>query len=934
MSTNRLLIIDGNSIMNRAFYGTMNSKKMMSADGTYTNAIYGFLAILFRELEDLQPDYIAVAFDLKAPTHRHKMYAEYKGTRHAMPEELAQQMPIIKDVLRDMNITIIEKEGYEADDILGTISKKAEDEGHLVTILSGDRDTFQLTTKNVTVRMPRTKMGKSEVDDYDSKKIKEEYGVEPLQLIDVKGLMGDASDNIPGVPGVGEKTALKLIAEYKNIENLYEKIEKNEATNIKGVLKEKLESNKELAELSKTLGTILKEAPLDITIEDLKVKQWNKEAVVNRFKELKFNRFLERFNLLGATDSNNKEKKLEDLFKIENLNLENSADLEKLNEELSYVKTSGKFIYYIEKEQDKKTKKSSDERAKSLAFYNKDENKVIYIKSMFNGSSNELQTDLAEIFADENIAKVSYKIKSDLVMFKNLNYQYKNVKYDAEIAGYNLNPTDKNTIEYLAEKYLEISINEYMESKIASSEEKETGTQINLFDISKNVETEEEDKRLEEEKTIARRNSLICYSIFKLEDITLKKLEEVGGLTLFNNIEMPLVSVLADMQVNGMLVDENELKSFGVILKEQLNDLTQEIYNLAGEEFNINSHQQLGKILFEKLGLPVYRKTKNGYTTDVDVLEKLRDKHPIIEKILDYRTLTKLNSTYVEGLLPYIDENTHKIHSSFHQTITATGRISSTDPNLQNIPTRAELGKQIRKAFKPAEGNVYIDADYSQVELRVLAHISKDENMIYAFNHGEDIHKQAASKVLNIPIEEVTKEQRSSAKAVNFGIVYGISDFGLANQLGVSNKQAKEYIEQYLEKYSGIKNFMDDIVESAKEKGYVETLFGRRRYIPEIKSSNYVVRQFGSRAAMNTPIQGTAADIMKIAMINVYKALKESKINAKIVLQIHDELLLEVKEEDKEEAKKILKENMENAMQLSVPLEVEISEGKSWYDVK
>lgn len=479
----------------------------------------------------------------------------------------------------------------------------------------------------------------------------------------------------------------------------------------------------------------------------------------------------------------------------------------------------------------------------------------------------------------------------------------------------------------MSRKYLNIDINEYIENEFDGKVEEKKNSQINLFDnmMQKNDDTEKREKY---------HNSLICYCIAKLEEVTTKKLEEVGATALFCNIEMPLVPILAEMQFNGMLVDKKELSNFGNVLKEQVNLLTKEIYELSGEEFNINSHQQLGKILFEKLKLPVYKKTKNGYTTDVDVLEKLKGQHPVIEKILEYRTLTKLNSTYVEGLIPYINEKTNKIHSSFHQTITATGRISSTEPNLQNIPTRAELGKQIRKAFKPAEGNVYIDADYSQIELRVLAHISQDENMIHAFNNGEDIHKQAASKVFNIPIEQVTKEQRSSAKAVNFGIVYGISDFGLANQIGVSNKEAKEYINQYLKKYSGIKHFMDDIVESAKEKGYVETLFGRRRYVPEIKSSNYMVRQFGSRVAMNTPIQGTAADIMKIAMINVNKALNEKNINGKIVLQIHDELLLEVSKEDKEQAKQILKNSMENAMKLSVPLEVEISEGDSWYEVK
>lgn len=914
MSSNRLLIIDGNSIMNRAFYGIMNSKALMSANGTYTNAIYGFLTILFKELDDLKPEYIAIAFDLKAPTLRHKMYKEYKGTRHAMPEELAQQMPLIKEILRDMNITIIEKEGYEADDVLGTISKNAEKEGHLVTILSGDRDTFQLASDKVTIRIPRTRAGKTETEDYDEEKIKEEYGIEPIELIQVKGLMGDTSDNIPGVPGVGEKTALKLIKEFKNIDNLYEKLESGEANSIKGALKGKLETNKELAMMSRTLGTILRDAPLDVEIDDLKVKEWNKEAVTNRFKELQFNRFIERFNLNGI-QTVNEEKHIEDLYEIKEIKNEELSEL------LKDIKEDKKFIYYLEKEKIENEECIIKERFKRLSFYK--DNKVYYIRDF--ELKDKIKYFIKEIFESEEIEKVSYKVKSDYIIFKENNIEYNNIKYDAEVAGYNLNPTDKNTLEELSRKYLDIDIDEYLEKECG---EENNSNQINLFDDLENNNNENKEKR---DKI---KNCLICYCIAKLEEVTINKLEEAGAIKLFNEIEMPLVCVLAKMQYNGMEVNENELISFGNELKEELERLTNEIHELTGEDFNINSPKQLGIVLFEKLKLPVYKKTKTGYTTNEEILEKLRNEHPVIEKILEYRSLTKLNSTYVEGLIPYINKKTNRIHSSFHQTITATGRISSTEPNLQNIPTRVELGKQIRKAFKPAEGKVYIDADYSQIELRVLAHISQDENMINAFRNGEDIHKQAASKVFNIPIEEVTKEQRSSAKAVNFGIVYGISDYGLANQIGVSNKQAKTYISQYLEKYNGIKKFMDDIVEEAKEKGYVETLFGRRRYIPEIKSSNYMVRQFGNRIAMNTPIQGTAADIMKIAMINVDNTLKNENINGKIILQVHDELLLEVDNKDKEKAKRILKECMENAMKLLVPLEVEISEGNSWYELK
>ncbi len=910
MSSNRLLIIDGNSIMNRAFYGIMSSKMLTTPEGMYTNAIYGFLAILFKELEDLKPEYIAVAFDLKAPTHRHKMFEGYKATRHGMPEELAEQMPVIKEILRDMNITIIEKEGFEADDILGTMSKNAEDAGINTTILSGDRDTFQLASDRITIRIPRTKAGKTEEDDYDKEKIKETYGVEPKQLIQVKGLMGDTSDNIPGVPGVGEKTALKLIQEYGSINKLYEALESGNST-VKGALKEKLTNNKELAYMSETLGRILLDAPLDITIDELKIQPWDNEKVTKKFKELRFNRFLYRFKLNEL--SKPQSKKIDELFNIREINQENE-----IAEIIKSIKEKKEIIYHLELEKINENR-IIDKKIKSISIYNNESNEATYI---YNIEEKKFIENFKTIFEDENIKKIGYDLGIDYVILKELGIEPQNIFFDAKIAEYDLNPTSKGTLQEISIKYLDIDINEYLEAKTGKKDEE--NKQINLFDT---VKEKTEDKNKYEE-------TIIVYVIGKLLEIMIKKLEETESLSLFTEIEMPLVPILGSMQYEGMYVDKGALKDFGEELKQQISTLTDEIYELAGEEFNINSHQQLGNILFEKLNLPSKKKTKSGYSTDVDVLEKIRNEHPIVEKVLEYRTLTKLNSTYVEGLLQYINPITEKIHSYFHQTITATGRISSTEPNLQNIPTRAELGKNIRKAFKPKDGNIYIDADYSQIELRVLAHISQDENMLAAFKNGEDIHKQAASKVLNIPIEEVTKEQRSSAKAVNFGIVYGISDFGLANQLGVSNKQAKEYITQYLEKYSGIKHFMDDIVESAKNKGYVETLFHRRRYVPELKSNNYMVRQFGSRVAMNTPIQGTAADIMKLAMKNVYKELKKSKLDAKLILQIHDELLIEVKMEDKEKAKEILKKSMVEAAKLSIPLEVEVSEGTNWYEVK
>ncbi len=912
----RLIVVDGNSIMNRAFYGIMGSKMLMTKDGTYTNAVYGFLAIIFKVIDELQPDYIAVAFDLKAPTARHKMYDGYKANRKGMPNELAEQMPIIKDILKCMNITIIEKEGYEADDVLGTLARIGEQQGLEVTILSGDRDTFQLATDKVTIRIPRTKAGKTEVDNFDRNKVLEIYGVEPKQLIEVKGLQGDASDNIPGVPGVGEKTALNLIKEYSSIEDLYKSIENGTAT-VKGKLKENLINNKDLAELSKFLGTINVEVPINEKIEELKVKEWNNEEVLNIFKELNFNRFIDRFNLNNFQEK----KQTKNLFEIKDIDTNNKEEMSNI---ISIIQKQGKLIYYFGKKIDKNSNNIVKKQINSINILNKENEEVYYIK--IKDFANFLET-FKSVFESEKIEKYGFSISEDYVLLMENNVHLSKIIYDAEIAGYVLNPTNKPTMQNLASEYLNIDIDELILNN-SGIEEKNENKQINLFDTLSNSNEEHEhdcDKF---------KNALYAYCIGNLSNITLEKLKEINSIDLFNNIEMPLVEVLSQMQVNGMYVDKNELIQIGNKLKEKLDILTSEIHELAGENFNINSTQQLGKILFEKLKLPIIKKTKTGYSTDVDILEKLKNEHPIIEKILEYRSLMKLNSTYVEGLLPYINKKTNRIHSFFHQTITATGRISSTEPNLQNIPTRIELGKQLRKVFKPREGYIYIDADYSQVELRVLAHISKDENMMQAFLHDEDVHKQAASKVLGIPIEEVTKEQRSSAKAVNFGIVYGISDFGLSEQLGISRKEAKNYIEQYLEKYSGIQKFMNDIVEEAKEKGYVETLFHRRRYIPELKSNNYMVRQFGARAAMNTPIQGTAADIMKIAMITTYKKLKEMNLDAQIVLQVHDELILECNINQKDIVAKLLKESMENAIKMDVPLKVETSEAINWYEAK
>ena len=912
----KLVLIDGNSIMNRAFYGIMGSKALTTKDGKYTNAIYGFLAILFKLLEDEKPEYIAVSFDLKAPTERHKLYEGYKANRHGMPNELAEQMPIIKEVLKAMNIDIVEKEGYEGDDIIGTLSRYGEKKGLEVIILSGDRDTFQLATDNVKIHIPRTKAGKTETEIFDRNKVKEVYGIEPKQLIEVKGLQGDTSDNIPGVPGIGEKTALSLIQKYETIDNLYKKLEAGEA-DLKGKQKEKIEENKELAYLSRTLGEINTNVPIDDTLEELKTEEWDKQKVLEIFKELNFKRYIERFNLLEEVGGQKSENgKIEDLYKVEDKSIDEVKDI--LNEHKE-------MIFYLDTDKSDNQEKIIKEKITGIGVFNSKANEAYYISLKNDVEIQEFKT----IFESKEISKIGIDLGRIYILLKQEGINLSGIKFDIAIAAYILNPTNnKLKIEDLAEQYLEIEVNEVLGENADSNKQE----QINLFDeLNKSNDIE---KSSEENKKEEKRYTFYAYLIYKLQEITTKQLEEINALSLFNNIDMPTVEVLADMQWNGMYADEEELNKFGDKLKEQLEIKTKMIYEMAGEEFNINSTKQLGEILFEKMKLPVVKKTKSGYSTDVDVLEKLKSEDPIIQEILDYRQLMKLNSTYVEGLKPYINPKTKRIHSFFHQTITATGRISSTEPNLQNIPTRFELGKQVRKIFKPEQGKVYIDADYSQIELRVLAHMSEDKHMVQAFKEGQDIHKQAASKVFKTPIDEVTKEQRSNAKAVNFGIVYGISDFGLGEQLGISRKQAKKYIDEYLTEYEGIKNFMENMTEKAKETGYVETLFNRRRYIPELKSNNYMVRQFGARAAMNTPIQGTAADIMKIAMINVHKEIIERKLKAKIVLQVHDEMMIEAQIEEAEEVKEIVKEQMESAITLKVPLIADVSEADNWYECK
>ena len=760
-----------------------------------------------------------------------------------------------------------------------------------MTILTGDRDSFQLIDEHIKVRIPHTVQGKTETEDYTVEKVIEKYGLSPKSLIEVKGLAGDSSDNIPGIPGVGEKTAINLIKDYKDIEGIYKHID-----NLKGKLKEKIKQNEEMAYLSRTLGTIDTKVPIDKKVDNMKVTKWDNEKVADLFTKLKFNRFIERFGL---------EK--ESMNKTQEINIEGQEITEEQFEKYKQeVKKCKKIFYYIITEAENGTG-ILNTTIDGITLYSEEANTAYLLKDI---------QKLKNIFEDAEILKIGYKQKQDYILLKQIGINPNNLMFDIEIAGYLLNSNiTKYTIEYLSEEYLNIDVATYL--KKDEPQEK----QLTLFETP-------------EDKKPSKKNYVYTYLINKLYYILTDKMKQTCTLDLFNKIEMPLLEVLADMQYQGIYVDKDKLLDFGNELKNRIEELTKEIYDLAGEEFNINSPKQLGEILFEKLKLPMGKKNKKGYSTGVEILEKLKFTHPIIERLLEYRQIGKLNSTYVEGLMPYINKTTKKIHSSFHQTVTATGRISSTEPNLQNIPTRNELGKNLRKVFKPEEGNIFIDADYSQIELRVLAHISNDEHMIQAFNNDEDIHTQVASKVFNIPMEEVTKEQRTKAKAVNFGIVYGISDFGLSEQLKIPRKEAKQYIEQYLKKYQGIKKFMETIVEIAKKEGYVETLFHRRRYIPEINSNNYMVRQFGSRIAMNTPIQGTAADIMKLAMINIYNELNKQNLKSKIILQVHDELLIEAIPEEKEKVDQILKQKMENVITLKVPLKIDIEEGKNLYDAK
>ncbi len=868
----KIVLIDGHSILNRAFYGVPD---LTNSEGLHTNAVYGFLNIMFKVLDEEKPEYLTVTFDVHAPTFRHEIYADYKGTRKPMAEELRQQVPVIKDVLKAMNIEIIEQEGLEADDLLGTISCMCEEKGMDVSIISGDRDTLQLATEHVKIRIPKTKQGKTEVEDYNALEVKERYGVTPTEFIDVKALMGDASDNIPGVPGVGEKTAAKIIQDYQSIENAYEHVEEIRPPRASKNLKEYWEQ----AKLSKVLATINTHADIDFDVAKARhVNPYTKEAH-ELFKRLQFKNMLSRFDV--ESDANEIEKAFHEVT--------DKAEIERIFGEAVKAECVGAAF-------SKGTGNVLPLFAHPSGF---GRIAIAYGRDKIYSIPCDMDTNMDFLFGKMSELAGSAKRFSMCGLKEYLGYlpgAKKETSFDAVVAAYLLNPL-KSDYEY----------------------EDVAREQLNLL--------------IDEKLDDAAKASYEAYTAYAAAPVLDEKLKETGMDHLFYDIEMPLVFTLFDMEQAGVQIEAEALKIYGNQLGERIVELEKEIYDLAGEEFNINSPKQLGGILFEKLEMPHAKKTKTGYSTAADVLDKLAPDYPIVSKILEYRQLAKLKSTYADGLAVYIG-NDGRIHGKFNQTVTATGRLSSTEPNLQNIPVRMELGRLIRKVFVPKAGYIFVDADYSQIELRILAHCSGDEQLIQAYREAKDIHRMTASQVFHTPFDEVTDLQRRNAKAVNFGIVYGISSFGLSQDLSITKKEAAQYIEHYFETYPGIKKFLDDCVAHAKEKGYAVTLFGRRRPVPELKSSNFMQRNFGERVAMNAPIQGTAADIIKIAMTGVNEELKNRNMKSHLILQVHDELLIEAEKSEVEEVQAILKEKMENAAELLVPLIADMHTGENWYEAK
>lgn len=855
----RLLVIDGNSILNRAFYGI---KLLTTKDGRYTNGIYGFMNIFHRLLEDCKPDRVAIAFDVKAPTFRHEMYTEYKAGRKGMPDELREQMPVLKELLALLGYKIVEKAGWEADDILGTLSVQMKD-GDKCFIATGDRDSLQLVSDSTTVLLASTKMGRTQTVAYDAQKIMEEYGVTPKQMIELKALQGDSSDNIPGVAGVGPKTAGELIQKYGSIDYIYENINSLE---IKPKLREKLEGGKESAFISHKLGTISLEAPIDTDMDAYAVSAGDHGAATRLLASLEMFKMIETFNLSAHHIESEEDSSAE---KVE----------VKYVDELAEIST-GDTLYFIPVYEDGEVVR--------IAFLTDDGVDIAENNSFI------FTSQLAELLADEKKEKITYDVKQLHSWAFARGFEIKGKISDIMIAGYILNP----------------SASDYHPSRVLQ----EYGGAL---------------PEMSEENQLA----LDTASLKGAWEKVYGELKNNGQLELMYGIEMPLAKVLSSMEVTGFLVDSQSIEEYGTVLETQINSLVEKIYDLAGEEFNINSPKQLGAILFEKLQLPAKKKTKSGYSTNADVLESLAPDYPIVSLVLEYRTLAKLKSTYCDGLKKCVAPD-GRIHSTLNQTETRTGRISSTEPNLQNIPVRSEVGRELRKFFVAKEGHVLVDADYSQIELRVLAHIADDERMISAFNDGDDIHTITASQVFNMPHEAVTPLMRTRAKAVNFGIVYGIGAFSLAKDIGVTRAEADRYIKGYLHNFSGVDSYMQKVIADAKENGFVSTLFGRRRYLPELTSSNAMLRQFGERVARNMPIQGTAADIIKIAMIKVYERMKEEKLGARLIMQVHDELIVEAPEAEAEKVCAIVKEEMENATAMNVKLTADVHSGKSWYEAK
>ncbi len=900
----KLVLIDGHSILNRAFYGVPD---LSNARGLHTNAVYGFLNIMFRILEEEKPEYLAVAFDVHAPTFRHKMYEAYKGTRKPMPEELREQVPVMKDVLRAMQVVIVEREGLEADDILGTLAKKAQADGLEVSLVSGDRDLLQIADEHIRIRIPKTKQGKTEIEDYDPQDVVKAFGVTPLGFIDLKALMGDASDNIPGVPKVGQKTAAELMLQYGSLENIYAHVE--EIT--KKSIRESLKENKDLADLSRALAEIRTDSEVELDYESARAEGYFTPEAYQLFKQLEFRNLLSRFE---EEKKGGGDRELSKTFVL-------LQDKKELLSRLKKIRDGARAGLYLALEE---ARPAGAGRLLGVAVCDS-EKETCFLGLKRQARENEQLSLFGEDFPEETDAE---EIRQALLALSGR----------ARIATFDIKGQYGWLKQDSTERYFDVLIGAYLLNPLKSDYDPETIAEEHLgLTIPGRVESLGKLKLGQAAEQLPEKLAeYCCYGAYvsrAAADVLEKKLQETGMDGLMRDMEMPLSLVLYDMEREGVEVRREELKAYGDALVARIQELEKSIHEQAGTEFNINSPKQLGEILFDNMHIPGGKKTKTGYSTAADVLEKLSEDYPIVKDILEYRGLTKLKSTYADGLAAFIGED-RRIHTSFNQTITATGRISSTEPNLQNIPMRMELGRRIRKVFVPGDGYEFMDADYSQIELRVLAHMSGDEQLIEAYRMDQDIHRITASKVFHTPFDQVTELQRRNAKAVNFGIVYGISSFGLSQDLSISKKEAAEYIEQYFATYPGVKTFLDKLVADAKSRGYVTTMFGRRRPVPELSSSNFMQRSFGERVAMNSPIQGTAADIIKLAMIKVWRALRDEGLKSKLILQVHDELVIETFLEEEERVRRILEENMRSAADLAVTLEIDLHTGENWYEAK